>query len=695
MRKKQKARTLPETCHLRICGTSDFGDLMAQTLNPEDNPNNYKIYVLENKKIKPPLAEGDCFIAKLHNPKNTWWAKPLARTRTAENNTEVLHGVIEEKDKKFYLKSAEKNSRKEYLLDRLQGAKVGDFVKAELCGEERFKQVKIIKNYGKFNVAKGTDLIVLEKYNIETEFSQEVLKASKHLKPYSKDKREDLTAIPLVTIDGDDSKDFDDAVWAQKIDNGFDIIVAIADVAYYVRPNSPLDREAYKRGNSVYLPNMVVPMLPEILSNDLCSLRPKEERPCIACRMRIDMEGNIKSYSFHRAVMKSCARLTYREVQLAFDGEFNQQTSTLFKPVLQPLYEAYFALKKNTQKRGALELEPTEIKVKVGSQGQILSIGKAEHFMSHEIIEEFMIAANVSAALALQKSKLPIMYRIHDKPSKEKLQDLEPLLHNLHLKLPDYAALKPEHFNHILELCRKQHFSAGINDLILRTQSQAQYSPENIGHFGLALKNYAHFTSPIRRYADLLIHRALISAYEMPDGGGLEEGADIELFKQIGAHISQTERTAAQAERESVARYISAYLNPSIGLDFEVKITGLTQAGIFVCIESLGADGLIPMRSLPMDNYVLDASQTELVGKQSKKTFLLGEKIIARLTEASPLTGSLAFKLVDKDEGVDYAAGYPIIARHKKQDKASSHKTKKERKAKIKRRNRQKEKRKA
>ena len=393
--------------------------------------------------------------------------------------------------------------------------------------------------------------------------------------------------------------------------------------------------------------------------------------------------------------MKSCARLTYREAQLAFDGEFNQQTAALFKPVIQPLYEAYFALKKATQKRGALELEPTEIKVKVGSQGQILSIGKAEHFISHEIIEEFMIAANVSAALALQKSKLPIMYRIHDKPSKEKLQDLEPLLHNLHLKLPDYAALKPEHFNHILELCCKQHFSAGINDLILRTQSQAQYSPENIGHFGLALKNYAHFTSPIRRYADLLVHRALIRAYEMPDGGDLEENADIELFKQIGAHISQTERTAAQAERESVARYISAYLNPSIGLDFEVKITGLTPAGIFVCIESLGADGLIPMRSLPMDNYVLDTSQTELVGKQSKKTFLLGEKIIARLTEASPLTGSLAFKLVDKDEGVDYAAGYPIIARHKKQDKASSRKTKKERKAKIKRRNRQKEKRKA
>lgn len=695
MRKKQKASTLPATCHLRICGASDFGDLMAQTINPQDNPKNYKIYVLDNKKIKPPLAQGDCFIGKLSSQKNTWWAKPIARTSLAEDKSEILHGVIEEKDKRFYLKSAEKNSRKEYLLERFQGAKVGDFVKAELFGEERFKQVKIIKNYGKFNVAKGTDLIVLEKYNIETEFPHEVLKEAKHLKPYSKAKREDLTAIPLVTIDGDDSKDFDDAVWAQKIDNGFDIIVAIADVAYYVRPNSELDREAYKRGNSVYLPNMVVPMLPEVLSNDLCSLRPKEERPCIACRMRIDMNGNIKSYSFHRAIMKSCARLTYREVQLAFDGEFNPQTSALFKPVIQPLYEAYYALQKATKKRGALELEPTEIKVKVGAQGQILSIAKAEHFTSHEIIEEFMIAANVSAALALQKSKLPIMYRIHDKPSKEKLQDLEPLLHNLHLKLPDYAALKPEHFNTLLELCRKQHFSSGINDLILRTQSQAQYSPENIGHFGLALKNYAHFTSPIRRYADLLLHRALIKACNMPDGGELEEDADIELFKQIGAHISQTERTAAQAERESVARYLSSYLNPSIGLDFEVKITGLTQAGIFVCIESLGAEGLIPMKTLPMDNYVLDSSQTELVGKYSKRTFVFGDKVMARLTEASPLTGGLAFRLVDKDEGVDYVSGYPIISKYKKQDKASRRKTKKERKAKLKRNNRQKEKRKA
>lgn len=652
--KKHRSNLLPENSQLEICGLSDFGDLMAVMVDPADNPQNYKIYVQENKKIKPALAEGDRFFAKLSRKNETWWAKPLSRTMVAGVEVEQVHGLIEERDGRFYIKSAEKNSRMDYLLDRLGNSSVGDFVKVALIGERKFKQAKIIKNYGRYNVSKSTDLVVLEKYHITDVFSEAVVKEAAHCPIFCKQGREDITNLPLVTIDGDDSKDFDDAVYAEKTAQGFKLIVAIADVAFYVRPGTELDREAYRRGNSVYLPNMVVPMLPEQLSNDLCSLRPKENRPCLACFMEIDAEGNLKSYEFKRAIMKSAARLTYREVQKAIDGTHSLQTLGLFKTVLQPLYEAYFALNKARKKRGSLEIEPTEISVKIDSDGHILSIAKAEHFTSHEIIEEFMIAANVAAAKRLEETELPIMFRVHEKPLEEKLKDIEPLLHNLHLKLPDYPALKPQHFNHVLEECRKHNLSAGINDMILRLQCQAKYSPVNLGHFGLALSDYAHFTSPIRRYADLLIHRALIKACAMPDGGELENNADEQLFKEIGEHLCATERAAAQAERDTVARYLSCYLEPSIGVDFDVKISGLTTAGVFVCVENLGADGLIPMRTLPADNYQLSPGNTEMVGARTGRRFIMGDMLKARLVEASSLTGALSFKLVDEDEGVDY-----------------------------------------
>lgn len=694
--KKNRSDLLPENCQLEICGTSGYGDLMAVTVDASDNPRNYKIYVLDNKKIKPALAQGDRFIAKLSCQKETWWAKPLSRTLVAGVEVEQIHGVIEERDGRFYIKSAEKNSRMDYLLDRLGNSRVGDFVKVALIGERKFKQAKIIKNYGRFNVAKSTDLIVLEKYHISDVFPEAVVKEAARCPEFHRQGREDLTNLPLVTIDGDDSKDFDDAVYAEKTAGGFKLIIAIADVAFYVRPGSELDREAYRRGNSVYLPNMVVPMLPEALSNDLCSLRPKEIRPCLACFIEIDNDGNLKNFDFKRALMKSAARLTYREVQKAFEGTHSLQTLGLFKTVIQPLYEAYFALNKARKKRGTLEIEPTEVSVKVDSDGHILSIAKAEHFTSHEIVEEFMIAANVAAAKRLQQTKLPVMFRIHEKPLEEKLKDIEPLLHNLHMKLPDYPALCPQHFNNILAECRKHNLSAGINDLILRLQCQAKYSPENIGHFGLALNDYAHFTSPIRRYADLLIHRALIKACEMPDGGELEKNADIKLFKEIGEHLCATERAAAQAERDTVARYLSSYLEPSVGLDFDVKISGLTTAGIFVCVENLGADGLIPMRTLPADNYQLSSGNSEMVGAANGRRFLMGDMLKARLIEASSLTGALAFKLVDEQDGVDYFCVNgkkqpPVLHKSKvnqpKKAKKKDKQSKKDRKIKIKKSN--------
>ncbi len=677
--KKNKKNRLPDNCLMEVSGLSEDGDLMAVTVDPEDNPFGHKIYLSGNGKIKPALAEGDRFIARLSLRKDVWWAKPLARTEAAGCEVEQVHGVIEERGGKYYLKSAEKNSRMDYLLDEIGSSQTGDFVKVALIGERKFKQAKIIKNYGSFNLSKATDLIILEKYGISDVFPESVLKEASRLKGYCPAGREDLTRLPLVTIDGDDSKDFDDAVYAEKTNGGFHLVVAIADVACYVRPGAELDREAYRRGNSVYLPGLVVPMLPEILSNDLCSLRPGKIRPCLACSMQIDNDGNLLSYEFCRALMKSAARLTYREVQNAFEGRHSLQTQGLFKTVIQPLYEAYFALRKARERRGSLELDPVEVEVKLDAGGNILCVGRAEHFLSHEIVEEFMIAANVSAAKRLEQSKLPVMFRVHDKPLEEKLKDFAPLLHSLHMKLPNYPSLKPSHLNKVLDESRKHNMGAGINSMIMRLQCQAKYSPENIGHFGLALSDYAHFTSPIRRYADLLVHRALIKACGMPDAGALEDGASVGQFKQIGEHLCETERTAAQAERDSIARYVSAYLQPSVGADFEVRISGLTNAGIFVSIENLGADGLIPMRTLPKDTYCISEGNAEMVGLKTGRRFILGDMLTACLTEASALNGALTFVLAE-------ACELAPPKKFKKKNKLS----KKQRKQKLKQNNRKK-----
>lgn len=649
MTKRKNKKFRGDTRLLEVYDVGSGGDLVAR---PADGSPALRIYVASNKKIKPPLEIGDCFLGRVKRVGGDLWAKPFARTSKAGGETEAekIFGVVERRGNEYYLRPSQKNARLDYLLDDIGKCRDGDFVAAMLIGERKFKQARIFKNYGPFDLNKAVSCLVLDKYGIGCDFPEAVGKETARCPKFSKKGRADLTSVPLVTIDGDDSKDFDDAVYAERTASGFNLIVAIADVAFYVRPGSALDREAYRRGNSVYLPNMVVPMLPEKLSNDLCSLKPKVERAAIACFMKIDRSGNLKSYEFKRAVIKSAARLTYREVQDAFDGRFNAQTSGLFTTVIQPLYEAYFALDKARKKRGALELDVPEVKIKVGKDGLIQSVSKAEHYASHS----FMINANVAAARVLAAQNLPVMYRVHEKPLKEKLDEIEPLLRSLRLKLPEQPALKPAHFNRLLEACAGKGWSAGIGNLILRLQAQARYSPEHLGHFGLGLADYAHFTSPIRRYADLLIHRALIKAYNMPDGGGLEDNADRGLFEQIGEHISATERQAVCAERETVARFLSAYMQPALGSDFDVKISGLTSAGIFAAVESLGAEGLIPIRTLPDDDYQLRNCGFELFGTRSGRTFMFGDVIRARLTEASPVTGGLIFKYVDEHDGVDY-----------------------------------------
>ena len=442
-----KPKDLPESCVLEISGVSDFGDYMAITSEPSDNPLNIPIYVVENKRLKPALGMGDKFLAHLSKRKDCYMAKPIMRLGNPNIPDEIIYGIVEKKEGKFYLKPSEKKDYMSYLLENDSIFKEGDFVKVALGGSRRFKQARVIKSYGAFALQKAASLLVLDKYDIPHEFSKEVIKDTHILPILDKNVREDLTNIPLVTIDGDDAKDFDDAVYAMPTPDGFLLIVAIADVSFYVRPFSALDKEAYKRGNSVYLPDRVVPMLPEILCNDLCSLRPKEERAAIACFIDIDKQGNIVQYDFKRAVIKSAARLTYKEVQNALEGKKSANIKEVYVKTIEPVYRAYLALRMAREKRGALNLESNEYKIRFNDKGEVIAIEKEESLEANKMIEEFMIAANVCAAKALGKSKLPTMYRVHEKPLEEKLKEIEPLLHNLHLKLPDINALKPEYFN--------------------------------------------------------------------------------------------------------------------------------------------------------------------------------------------------------------------------------------------------------
>lgn len=713
-KKTYSKKDIPETCVLKILKTTDYGDYEAVCIEEADNPQNSKIYVQENKRFKPALGLGDKFLARVEKRKDFYIAKPIMYMGNDNIPDEIIYGVVEKKESKYYLRSSDKKDNMAYLLDDVKNAEEGDFVKVALGGTRRFKQARVIKNLGKFNLHKAASSLVLDKYDIPSEFPKEVIRETHKLENYHQEIRENLTSLPFVTIDGEDAKDFDDAIYATKTPDGFLLIVAIADVGFYVRPQSFLDREAYKRGNSVYLPNQVVPMLPERLCNDLCSLRPRENRAVIACYIDIDKVGNIIQYDFKRAYINSAARLTYSEVEQALHGKKTANIKEVYTKAIEPIYQAYLALRDARDKRGALNLESNEYKIRFNDKGDVVAIEKEDHLEAHQIVEEFMIAANICAAKALGKSKLPVMYRVHEKPLEEKLKDIAPLLHNLGLKLPDINALKPEHFNKILSLCSQNGYNAGVGELILRLQCQAKYSPHNLGHFGLGLTDYAHFTSPIRRYADLLVHRALIKAYKMPDGGELEETASVKVFEETGDHLCITERRAANAEREMQARFVSEYLLPMIGADFKVKVSGVSAAGVFVEIENIGAEGLIPMSSLPQDRYELSQGNTQLIGLQSGLVFSFGEELDVRLLEASPITGGLIFKYIDSEFGGNYAekkgiirGGYKKVAAIKKalSQRAENKKTskkkikkeklpKKQRKEKIKDKNKLKKKRK-
>jgi len=533
--------------------------------------------------------------------------------------------------------------------DSVGDAKPGDLVEVSIAksGRNGLKHASIEFVIGDLASEKAVSLIALHQHKIPTKFSAGTIEESEQAGPAPLQGREDWRDVPLITIDPADAKDHDDAIFAEEdpdIKGGYLVTVAIADVSWYVRTGSSMDREALERGNSVYFPDRVVPMLPERISNDLCSLRENEERPALAVRMRFDAEGRKQSHTFHRVMMRSHARLAYGEAQDAIDGKDAPRAQPWLDTVLRPLWGAYEVLKKGRVERAPLELEMPERKILLNPEGGVKEVVVPPRLDAHKLVEEFMIQANVAAAESLERKKQPLIYRAHDAPTLAKLESLRDFLRSLSLPLAKAGQLRPHHFNAILAQVVDTENSDLVNQVVLRSQSQAVYSPKNIGHFGLNLVRYAHFTSPIRRYADLIVHRALVGAL------GLGEGAitrdEEAALDGIAEQISLSERRAMMAERQTVDRLIAAHLADRIGAQFSGRINGVTRAGLFVTLNDTGADGFIPISKLGDDYFIYDETTHSVLGEHSNLMFQMGDAVEVKLVEAAPIAGALRFEMV-------------------------------------------------
>ena len=553
-----------------------------------------------------------------------------------------------------------------------QGAEDGDLVSVDLVRSRGFGLAsgKVKERLGSIASEKAISLIAIHAHDIPQAFSKSALAEADAAQPPTLKGREDWRDVPLVTIDPPDAKDHDDAVHAEADSDpnnkgGFIVHVAIADVAFYVRPGSALDHDALERGNSVYFPDRVVPMLPERISNNLCSLVPGEPRGALAVRMVIGADGRKRSHTFHRVLMRSAAKLAYAQAQAAIDGRPDDTTGPLLDKILKPLYAAYATVKRARDERDPLDLDLPERKILLKADGTVDRVVVPERLDAHRLIEEFMILANVAAAEMLEKKSLPLIYRVHDEPTLEKVHALQEFLKTLDLPFAKAGALRPTVFNRVLAQVKGHDAESLVNEVVLRSQAQAEYSAENYGHFGLNLRRYAHFTSPIRRYADLVVHRALIRSLGLGEGA-MPDNETIENLGEVAAQISVTERRAMKAERETADRLIAHFLADRIGATFQGRISGVTRAGLFVKLTDTGADGLIPVRSLGDEYFNHDETRHALIGSRSGAMHRLGDVVDVRLVEAAPVAGALRFELLSEGQ---------VAARAHRRDfrKAKSH----------------------
>ncbi len=611
----------------------------------------------------PAPAVGDRVLASLkRRGGDTYEARIIRRLGSGPKKILGLYeepdrgmGIVTPTDRKmrmtFEVRPSDKN-----------GALPGDVVWVEAAGGTLSTRARVLERIGPMSDPRTVSLISIATNDIPVDFPPAAVEEAERAKAAPMGDRLDLRKTPLVTIDGEDARDFDDAVFAEPDTHtsnpgGWHLLVAIADVSWYVRADKPLDRAAYKRGTSVYFPDRVVPMLPEALSNNWCSLLPREDRPVLVAEMWIDAAGELKRHKFHRAMMRSAGRLTYNRVQRAADGHPDDEIGPLMKDVIEPLYGAYRVLLAAREKRGALDLDLPERLVKLGADGRIAEIGIRERLDSHKLIEEFMVLANVAAAQALEQRQAPCLYRVHDQPDLAKIEGLREFLSTLSIKLPIGQRLRPADLNRVLASVAGQPTSRLVSETVLRSQSQAIYSPDNLGHFGLALARYAHFTSPIRRYPDLLVHRSLIAAYGLGDGG-LPAG-DGGRFSEFGEHLSMCERRAVAAERNAMDRYVANFMSQHVGATFAARTSSVTRFGLFISVDGSGADGLIPIRNIGQEFYRHDEGRQLLIGERTGDTYGLGDRLRVKLVEASLATGGLLFDIVEVLERVERTAAPP------------------------------------
>ena len=632
---------LPDAVVVRVTGTDPEGDAVARPVDWTGDGPPPLVLMRAERRGQPALAPGERVLARL---RPIGGGKYEGRTvkRLSDQPGRIL-GVFRPPNR---LEPTDRRAKAEWHIPPGEdgGAEAGEIVLATPLpgGAYGLKPARVVERLGRMGEARSVSLVVIHTNDIPTEFPEAALAEAERARAVPLDGREDLRAVPLVTIDGEDARDFDDAVYAEPDGAGWRLIVSIADVAHYVRPGSALDRAAWTRGNSVYFPDRVVPMLPEVLSNGWCSLRPGEDRGCLFVEMRVDAAGHKTAHRFGRGLMRSAARLTYTHVQDAADAGAQPG---LPEGLLPSLYGAFRALLAAREARGTLELDLPERKVVLDDAGNVVSVAPRARLDSHRLIEEFMVLANVAAAEELERRGVPCPYRVHAPPSEEKLAALRAFLQSMDISLPPGPNLHPRDLDRVLRSVAGTDRADLVNEMILRGQSQAAYSPDNIGHFGLGLARYAHFTSPIRRYADLVVHRALVAALRLGEGGPTPE--EVARLPDTAEHITATERRAAAAEREAVDRYLAASMADKVGTTFAARISGVARFGLFVTLSETGANGFVPVADLPDDHWLFEEAAQTLSGRRTRRVYRLAQPVEVRLVEASPVTGGLLFRVED------------------------------------------------
>jgi len=678
---------VPKVTVLRIVDVQDDGTVWAEPESWHADTPQPRLRVRERKRGA--LALGDRILARTEEAGKGWIAHPMKQLAKGEA---LMLGVLRREGDRLVLQGVEKKERRDFPVSDAGGAEAGDLVLAEKAGRPPRITARVTQVLGDPFAPRSFSLIAVHKHGIPVEFNEEALAEAERVAKLDLGKdREDLRHLPIVAIDPADARDHDDAVWAEADPDpanpgGFRAIVAIADVSFYVRPGSELDREARRRGNSVYFPDRVVPMLPEILSADVCSLKQGADRAALVCHLTIDRAGQLKAFRFTRAVVRIAANIAYEDAQAAIDaasplppaggaggGKEPGATSHSLPqplpqaggeilPALQSLWACWRLLDAARTKRAPLDLDLPERRVVLDEKGRIMSVAPRERLDAHRLIEEFMIAANVAAAKALEAKKAPVMYRDHEPPAREKLVALKEYLATFGLDLALGQVIRPATFNRIIDRARALAAADNSADIVpqvmeqvLRSQTQAYYGPENHGHFGLALGSYAHFTSPIRRYADLIVHRSLTAAFGLGPGGLTEEEAA--SMPRIGEAISSLERRAMEAERDTIDRYVAAFLAERVGEVVEARITGVQNFGFFATVEGIGGDGLVPARDLGTEYFRYDETKKALVGDDSGEEYAIGMRLKLRLAEANPVSGALRFELPEGSYGSARGAG--------------------------------------